>query len=165
MLYKAIVKDRKATDDIFIIFNKNGWNSNRLNISIPSHTTFKKKADILVEIDKQDVAYGDGVIVKYSLLSDSQYIPYRISRFPEYKGFIKRFVDPGNITRSIKFEGKNKFITSLYHVELFPIEGEDKLISDMEIIVFENTKDEFYYDRKIQILSIFFAGILTLMPS
>ena len=101
-----------------------------------------KDTDILVEIDKQNVNYGEGVIIKYSLLSNLQYLNYRISKFPSYDGFVKRFVDPGNSTKSINFEGKLKYITPLYLVELFPIKGREYKIHNMEIILNENQINE-----------------------
>ena len=142
--YRGTIVKNSNKDDIFLHVKNKNWEIFKLTLA-ESQQNFKikKNVDILVEIDKQKVTYGEGVIVKYSILSDTGFSAYRISKFPEYDGFIKRFIDPGNTTRPIVFEGKNKFITSLYHVELFPIKGQLHKIHNMEIIVNENTPDEF----------------------
>ena len=128
--------------EIFIF--KNGFIKQKVSLDNKVSVAASKRKDIqiLVEISKQKITYGDGALIKYSLLSDYQYVNYRVSKFPAYEGFIKRFVDPGNSTRSINFEGRLKYITPLYHVELFPLKGKKQIVYDMEIIVDENTERE-----------------------
>jgi hypothetical protein len=124
----------------------NGWKNEKIKLITQTSNNVSMKSrivDILVEIDKQTIAYGDGVLIKYSLLSQKQYLNYRISKFPSYEGFVKRFVDPGNSTRPIVDGGVRKFITPLYYVELFPLNNRKKIVYDMEIIFNENTPVEY----------------------
>ena len=132
--------------NIKLKFFNSGWEIERIKINTPTTNRIANKSkdtDILVEIDKQTVAYGDGVLIKYSLLSQKQYLNYRISKFPSYEGFVKRFVDPGNATRPIIDGGVRKFITPLYYVELFPLNNRKKIVYDMEIIFNEHTPVEY----------------------
>ena len=140
-----LIKNKEATrNNIFIRYFSNKWKSEPISVpgSVFGNPSFKN-AEILVEIDKQNVSYGDGVVIKYSLLSSSQYLNYRISKFPSYQGFIKRFTDPGNITRPISDGGRLKYITPLYYVELFPLANKEKIVNEMEIIINENMSDQY----------------------
>lgn len=139
------IKDNNSPKDLFVNYFEKEWKSKKINFE----ETLKRKpedlnADILVEIDKQKVRYGEGVVVKYSLISKQSYLNYRISKFPAYEGFLKRFLDPGNFTKPIKENGVVKYLTPLYFVELFPMENVDKKILDMEIVVNENSANEYF---------------------
>ena len=126
----------------------NGFQQRNINLTlntVKSKNVLKRKdVQILVEISKQKVPFGDGVLIKYSLISDYQYVNYRVSKFPSYEGFIKRFVDPGNNTRPLTFEGQLKYITPLYHVELFHCMKKDKLLTIWKLLLMRVRRVSFY---------------------
>ena len=146
--YELFLKNAGAPNYLTVHYYDDAWKSKLIYLPNSKNTENQKNvhnnvADILVEIDKKNIRYGEGVLVKYSLVSKQSYLNYRISKFPSYDGFVKRFLDPGNVTKPIRENGVVKYITPLYLVELFPLRGVKKNINDMEIIVNENSNAEF----------------------
>ena len=88
---------------------------------------------VLTEIDSDNFIYEKGIIIKYSILSKSNFLDYKISKFPQFTGFIKRFREISSRSKQVFIDGEYWYQNPLYLVEIFPIEGQSLGIIPMAV--------------------------------
>lgn len=88
---------------------------------------------ILTEINSDLYYFQKGIIIKYSILSKSNYLDYKISKFPQFNGFIKRFREISSRSKQVFIDGEYWYQNPLYLVEIFPIDGKKLKIFPMSV--------------------------------
>ena len=147
LLKKRNTKKQLIIENIYWINNgrKQQINSLADSLNVPSVNPMPSKANdyfkaggqsstkILTEIDNDYFLFNKGIIIKYSILSKSNFIDYKISKFPKFTGFIKRFREMSSRSKQIFLDGEYWYQTPLYLVEIFPMYGEELQVHPMAV--------------------------------
>ena len=92
-----------------------------------------EKPQILMEVNKGSEIFGGSFIIKYSLISKNSFVKYKISKFPQFDGYIKRFQELSSRSRPIVLDGESWYQSQLYLVEIFPVLGEAQVVYPIEL--------------------------------
>lgn len=68
---------------------------------------------------KNSVFVGESFIVRYYVYTNKSIAQIEINKFPELQGFVKRYVNEGEVTERVEYKGKNFNRALLYSVQLF----------------------------------------------
>lgn len=120
-------------DDIVVKTSKWTKTHKPVRFQILASRPISRDHFILAVPSKTEVFMGESIMLNYYIYSKGQTANFEIKKFPELKNFLKRYMQPRDLSERVEYNGEVFNRRLLYSVQLFPEKVGSVQIDSMQV--------------------------------